>query len=106
LLVGSEHFEVLADEDVMRPVDADVVDLVSAVAQLDDPIDDAAGIDREGGLRRFACGGAADDRAGALLVVRRDLADRLRGACRRARKNPSPSASETDASNWICGIRE
>jgi hypothetical protein len=86
LLIGSEHLEVLADEDVMRPVDPDVVDLVFAVAQPDDTIGDAARIGCKCGLRRLACGGAADDRAGALPVVGRDLADRLRGAGRSARK--------------------
>jgi hypothetical protein len=70
----------------MGPVDPDVVDLVVAVAQPDDTIDDAAWIGCKGGLRCLARGGAADDRAGALLVVGRDLADRLRGAGRSARK--------------------
>jgi len=32
LLVGADDLEVLADEDVVRPVHADVVDLVLAVA--------------------------------------------------------------------------
>lgn len=32
---------VLIDEDVVRPVDADVVDLVLAVAQLPNAVDDA-----------------------------------------------------------------
>jgi hypothetical protein len=91
-LVGSDHLEVLADEDVMGPVDPDVVDLVVAVAQPDDTIDDAAWIGCKGGLRCLPCGGAADDRAGALLVVGRDLADRLRGAGRSARKGTTVEA--------------
>jgi hypothetical protein len=32
-LPGADDLEVLVDEDVVRPVDADVVDLVLAVAQ-------------------------------------------------------------------------
>jgi len=35
-LVGADDLEVLVDEDVVRPVDADGVDLVVAVAQLHD----------------------------------------------------------------------
>ena len=37
LLVGTDDLEVLVDEDVVRPVDADVVYLVFAVAQLHGP---------------------------------------------------------------------
>jgi hypothetical protein len=40
-LLGADDLEVLVDEDVMRPVDADVVDLVLAVAQLHNTVDDA-----------------------------------------------------------------
>jgi hypothetical protein len=40
-LVGADDREVLVDEDVVRPVDADVVDLVLAVAQLHNTVDDA-----------------------------------------------------------------
>ena len=43
-LVGADDLEVLVDEDVMRPVDADVVDLVLAVAQLYHAVDDASGV--------------------------------------------------------------
>jgi len=35
LSIGADDLEVLADEDVVRPVDADVVDLVLAVTQLE-----------------------------------------------------------------------
>jgi hypothetical protein len=38
-----DDLEILVDEDVVRPVDADVVDFVLAVAQLDDTVDDAVG---------------------------------------------------------------
>ena len=41
-LLGADCLEVLADEDVVGPVDTDVVDLVLAVAQLHDTVDDAA----------------------------------------------------------------
>jgi hypothetical protein len=40
-LVGADDLEVLVDEDVVRPVDADVVDLVLAVTQLHDAINDS-----------------------------------------------------------------
>ena len=49
-LLGADDREVLADENVVWPVDADVVDLVLAVAQLHDTVDDAA---RVGGQRSF-----------------------------------------------------
>ena len=42
-LIGADDLEVLVDEDVVRPVDADVVDLVLAVAQLHNTVDDAPG---------------------------------------------------------------
>src|SRR5216684_8170368 len=81
-LVGADDLEVLVDEDVVRPVDADVVDLVLAVAQLHNTVDDAP---RVGGQRSFGrligCR-SADDRPRPLTVVRRDLTDLLRrGRC-------------------------
>ena len=42
LLVGTNNVEILADKDVVRPVDADVVDLVLAAAQLHDTVDNSA----------------------------------------------------------------
>jgi hydroxymethylbilane synthase len=72
-LVGANHREVLVDEDVVRPVDADVVDLVLAVAQLHDTVHDAARVGGQRGFRRLVRGRSADDRARPLLVVRRDL---------------------------------
>src|ERR1700760_4268225 len=39
--VGADDLEVLVDEDVVRPVDADVVDLVLAAAQLHNTVDNA-----------------------------------------------------------------
>ena len=41
-LVGADDLEARVDEDVVGPVDADVVDLVLAVAQLDNAVHDAA----------------------------------------------------------------
>jgi hydroxymethylbilane synthase len=72
-LVGADHREVLVDEDVVRPVDADVVDLVLAVAQLHNTVHDAARVGGQRGFRRLVRGRSADDRARPLLVVRRDL---------------------------------
>ena len=43
-LVGADHLEVLVDEDVVGPVDADVVDFVLAVAELHDTVDDTTGV--------------------------------------------------------------
>jgi hypothetical protein len=42
-LLGADDLEGLVDEDVVRPADADVVDLVFAGAQLHNMIDDAPG---------------------------------------------------------------
>ena len=42
-LVGADDFEVPVDENVVRPVDANVVNLVLAVAQLHNTVDDAPG---------------------------------------------------------------
>src|SRR5436309_15470248 len=82
-LVGADDLEVLVDEDVVRPVDADVVHLVLATAQLHHTVDDAP---RVGGQRSFRCfirRRSADDRPRPLPVVSRDLTDlllRARGA--------------------------
>src|SRR5271165_3320977 len=80
LVVGADDLEVLVLEDVVGPVDADVVDLVVTVAECYDPVDDAAGVGGQRGFGRLVCGGAADDCARPLGVVRRDLADLLGGA--------------------------
>ena len=42
LVAGADDFEVLVDEDVVRPVDAEAVDLVLAVAEHHDTVDDAS----------------------------------------------------------------
>jgi hypothetical protein len=76
-LIGADDLEVLVDEDVVGPVDADVVDLILAVAQPHNTIDDAARVGRQSGFCGPICRGSADDGAGPLLVVRRDLTDLL-----------------------------
>src|SRR5450432_542764 len=81
-LVGADDLEALVDEDVVRPVDADVVDLVLAVTDLHDTVDDAARVSGQGGFRRLVRGRSAHDRPRPLAVVRRDLTDLLRrGRC-------------------------
>src|SRR4051812_16094333 len=79
-LKGADDPEGPADEDVMRPVDADHVDVVLAVAQQRDTIDGPSGI----GRHRSALGPvrccAGDDRARPFAEVRRDLADTSRRA--------------------------
>jgi hypothetical protein len=61
-LVGAGDLEVLVDEDVVRPVDADGVDLVIAVAQLHDTVDDASGVGGQRGFRCLSGCRSADDR--------------------------------------------
>jgi hypothetical protein len=61
-LEGADDLEVLVDEDVVRPVDADVVDLVLTVAQLHDTVDDAARVGGQRGFRRLVRRRSADDR--------------------------------------------
>jgi hypothetical protein len=53
-LVGADDLEVLVDEDVVGPVDADVVDLVLGVAELDDTVDDAAWVGDQCGFGCFS----------------------------------------------------
>jgi hypothetical protein len=52
-LLGSDHLEVLVDEDVVRPVDPDHVDVVFAVAELHHTIDNAPRIGSQRGFRRL-----------------------------------------------------
>ena len=61
-LLGADHLEVLVDEDVVWPVDADVVDLVFAVAQLHDAVDNPPGVGRQRSLRRLVGCRSTDDR--------------------------------------------
>src|ERR1700719_2905357 len=87
-LVGADDLEVLVHEDVVRPVDADVVDLVLAVAQLHNAVDDTSRVGRQCGPCGLIRRGSADDAARPLLVVRRDLTDLLRrGGCTRLEGN-------------------
>src|SRR5205085_9736665 len=79
-LVGADDVEVLVDEDVVRPVDADAVHLVLAVAQLYDAVDDSPGVGGQCSFRRLVRGRAANDPSRPLRVVRRDLTDLLRRA--------------------------
>jgi hypothetical protein len=53
------------------------VDLVFAVAQLHDPVDDATRVGGQGGFRRLVRFGSADDRPFSLAVFGRDLTDFL-----------------------------
>src|SRR5712691_4885495 len=72
---GAGDLEGLADEDVVRPTDLDVVDSVRAVAQLQHTVDGAARVlgERDGlGLVRRRSG---DDRSRPGTPVLRDLAD-------------------------------
>src|SRR5438128_1709994 len=77
-LVGADDFEVLIDEDVMWPADADVVDLICAVAELDDTVDEASLVGSQRGFRRRIRLRSADDRPRSWGVVRRDLTVPLR----------------------------
>ena len=76
-LLGPDDLEVLIDEDVMWPVDANVVDLVLAVAQLYNTVDNSP---RVGGQRRFRClirRRSTDDRPCPLTVTSGDPTDLL-----------------------------
>src|SRR5207237_10853224 len=79
-LVGADDLEVLVDEDVVWPVDADVVDLVFAVAQLHNTVDNAPWVGGQRSFSRLVRVRSADDRPRPLGVVRRDLTDLLRRA--------------------------
>src|ERR1700732_2987646 len=74
-LEGADDLEVLADEDVVRPVDADVVGLVLAVAQLHNTVDDAPRVGGQRSFRRLIRCRSGDDRPRPLTVVRRGLTD-------------------------------
>ena len=76
-LVRADDLEVLVDEDVVGPVDADVVDLVLVVAQLDHTVDDAAWVGGQCGFGRLVRCRCAADRPRPLTVVGRDLTDLL-----------------------------
>jgi hypothetical protein len=50
---GADDLEIRGDEDVVRPVDADVVNLELTVTQLHNPVDDASRVGRQRGFRRL-----------------------------------------------------
>ena len=52
-LIGADDLEALVDEDVVGPVDADVMDFVLIIAQLDNTVDDAARVGGQCGFGRF-----------------------------------------------------
>jgi hypothetical protein len=62
LLVGADDLEILADEDVVGPIDADVVGLVLASAQLHNTVDDTPRVDGQRSFRRLVRRRSADDR--------------------------------------------
>ena len=68
----------MVDEDVVGPVDADVVDFVVAVAEFHDTVDDAAGIGGQRGFGRFVGRRSTGDRPRAFGVVLRDQTDLFR----------------------------
>jgi hypothetical protein len=76
-LVGADDLEVPVDEDVVRPVDADVVDLVLTVAQLHNTVDDTPWVGGQRSFRRLIRCRSTDDGPRPLTVVRRDLTDLL-----------------------------
>jgi hypothetical protein len=87
-LVGADDVEALVDEDVVWPVDADVVDLVLAVAQLDNAVDDAAWI---GGQCRLSNRAATPSTSSSSTTGRGVTAADAVGAFRRLR-TPDVSA--------------
>jgi len=99
-LLGADDLEVLVDEDVVGPVDADGVDFVLAVAQLHHTVDDSSRVRGQGGFGGFrSCrsdldcprplGVAAGDRSHLLRRGRRTL---LEGdhRCGRGRLRSAP----------------
>ena len=93
-LIGADDLEVLVDEDVVRPVDADVVDLVFAVAQLHNAVDDAPGVGGQRSFGRLIRCRSADDRPRPLTIVRWDLTDLLRVDAAPRWKGTTPAAEE------------
>jgi hypothetical protein len=75
--LGAEELEVLADEDMVRPADADYVDVVLAAAQQHNTVNGASPVGSHrsglGLLRRFS----GDDLARPGTPVRRDATDPL-----------------------------
>ena len=69
---GTDHLEARTLEDVVGPVDADVVDVVLAVAQLHHTVDDAPRVSSQGGFGRLVGRCPADDRPRPRAPVGRD----------------------------------
>ena len=81
-LKGSDDLEVVADEDVVRPFYADIVNLVLAVTQLHNPIDNTPRVVSQRSFDRLVRFRSADDRTRPLTVIGWDLTDLLyRGRC-------------------------
>src|SRR5665213_1377122 len=76
-LRGANGCEARGDEYVMRPIHAGVMDVVLAVAQQRDTVDDGTRIGGKRSLGRLARRGSADDCALTLTPVRWDLTDLL-----------------------------
>src|SRR5437016_870488 len=79
-LLGANDLEVLVDEDVVRPADADHVDVVLAVAQLHDTVDGASRVGSQGSRLGLVRRWSGDDRPRPSMKARRDLTDLLRWA--------------------------
>jgi hypothetical protein len=81
-LKGAADLEVVADEDVVRPVYADIVNLIFAATQFHDTVDDAPRVVSQRNFGRLVRFRSADDRPRPLTVVGWDLTDLLcRGRC-------------------------
>ncbi len=76
-LLGPDDLEVLVDEDVVWPVDANCVDVVLAVAQLHNTVDDSPRVGGQRSLRRLVRCCSTDDCPRPLTKARRDLTDLL-----------------------------
>ena len=76
-LVGAYDHEVLIDEDVVRPIDADVVNLVFAITQFHNTVDNAPWVVSQRSFGRPVRFRSTDDRPRPLPVVHGDLTDRL-----------------------------
>ena len=72
---GTDDLEARALEDVVRPIDADVMDVVLAVAQLRDSVDYGPRVSGERSFGRFVRCCTADDRPRPRAPISRDLAD-------------------------------
>jgi hypothetical protein len=74
---GTDDFEASALKDVVGPVDADVVDVVLAVAELCNSVDDGPRIGSQRSFRRLVRRCPANDRPRPRAPVRWDLTDLL-----------------------------